>query len=323
MSPDSPASAAPASTLGESTPPLTRRELRARERALAPAEGVTESGHEGVEESVLTATAEQLREAERRVASLRDAPVPVSAPRVTPLRPARRARVGGLVALSFVAAIVAATSLPATSLLTAEDVQALSPTSPMDADLSRGSQSFVAGEVTGEAVARDGFGVQERKTQTNVADIVRTSDTGFTNDPNASIQWPFAVGVPVGDRFGYRNCAGCSVNHGGTDFNPGNGSPIQSIADGVVRTVIDGEGSLGVHVIVDHEIDGQLVSSVYAHMQHGSAAVNEGDPVKVGQLLGLVGSTGMSTGPHLHFEIRLDGVTKVDSYLWLKANAGR
>nr|WP_237399296.1 M23 family metallopeptidase [Rathayibacter iranicus] len=143
------------------------------------------------------------------------------------------------------------------------------------------------------------------------------------NDPNASIQWPFAVGVPVGDRFGYRNCAGCSVNHGGTDFNPGDGSPIQSIADGVVRTVIDGEGSLGVHVIVDHEIDGQLVSSVYAHMQHGSAAVHEGDPVKVGQLLGLVGTTGMSTGPHLHFEIRLDGVTKVDSYLWLKANAGR
>ncbi|PPH09024.1 M23 family peptidase [Rathayibacter sp. AY1H3] len=321
VSPDSPAPAAPASTPGESTPPLSRRELRERERALALASDVSLAS--GSDDLLAAPTAEQLREAERRVASIRSAPAPVPAPRATPLRPVRRARVGGLVALSFVAAIVAATSLPATSLLTAEDVQAQSLSTPFGADARRGAQSFVAGEVSAETVARDGFGVQERKTQTNVADIVRTSDTGFTNDPNASIQWPFAVGVPVGDRFGYRNCAGCSVNHGGTDFNPGDGSPIQAIADGIVRTVIDGEGSLGVHVIVDHEIDGQLVSSVYAHMQHGSAAVSEGDPVKVGQILGLVGTTGMSTGPHLHFEIRLDGVTKVDSYLWLKANAGR
>lgn len=317
MSPDSPLPAASASTPGESLPPLTRRELRERERAQALAADVQDGG-------VPVAPAE-LRDAELRVASVRSAPpAPVSAPRVAPLRPVRSSRrIGGLVALSFVAAMVAATSLPATSLLTAEEVQAQNLVVAPGGTVDRGAQSFTTGEVSAETVARDGFGVQERKTQTDVTAIGRTSDAGFTNDPNASIQWPFAVGVPVGDRFGYRNCAGCSVNHGGTDFNPGNGSPIQAIADGVVRTVIDGEGSLGVHVIVDHEIDGQLVSSVYAHMQHGSAAVNEGDPVKVGQLLGLVGTTGMSTGPHLHFEIRLDGVTKVDSYLWLKANAGR
>ncbi|KQQ08338.1 hypothetical protein ASF46_13560 [Rathayibacter sp. Leaf296] len=323
VSPDSPSPAASASTPGESTPPLSRRELRERERAQALAAEVA------AETDTAAPVATDLLDAERRVAQARAAatraPAPVPAPRVTPLRPAPRTRVGGLVALSFVAAIVAATSLPATSLLTAEDVQAQNLTGVLapGVDLREGSQSFVAGAVGAETVARDGFGVQERKTQTDVAAIVRTSDAGFTNDQNASIQWPFAVGVPVGDRFGYRNCAGCSVNHGGTDFNPGNGSPIQAIADGVVRTVIDGEGSLGVHVIVDHEIDGELVSSVYAHMQHGTAAVEEGDPVKVGQLLGLVGSTGMSTGPHLHFEIRIDGVTKVDSYLWLKANAGR
>ncbi|NQX04678.1 M23 family metallopeptidase [Rathayibacter sp. VKM Ac-2856] len=317
MSPDSPLPAAPATTPGESLPPLTRRELRERERAEALAAA---AGAEGV-----AVGPTELRDAEQRVATARSAaPSPVSAPRVAPLRPARSGRrMGGVVALSFVAAMVAATSLPATSLLTAEDVQAQNLVVAPGDTAPRDAQSFTTGEVSAETVARDGFGVQERKTQTDVSAIVRTSDAGFTNDPNASIQWPFAVGVPVGDRFGYRNCAGCSVNHGGTDFNPGNGSPIQAIADGVVRTVIDGEGSLGVHVIVDHEIDGQLVSSVYAHMQHGTAAVNEGDPVKVGQLLGLVGTTGMSTGPHLHFEIRLDGVTKVDSYLWLKANAGR
>ncbi|KQQ03745.1 MULTISPECIES: M23 family metallopeptidase [unclassified Rathayibacter] len=316
MSLDSPSTAASASTPGESTPPLSRREARERERAAVLAAEVSSEG--------VSASPAELRDAERRVAASRTTPpAPVAAPRVAPLRPVRGGRrLGGLVAVSFAAAIIAATSVPATSLLTAEDVQAQGMAS-ITSDEARDSQSFTTGEVSAETVARDGFGVQERKTQTNVAAIGRTSDSGFTNDPNASVQWPFAVGVPVGDRFGYRNCAGCSVNHGGTDFNPGDGSPIQAIADGVVRTVIDGEGSLGVHVIIDHEIDGELVSSVYAHMQHGSAAVSEGDPVKVGQLLGLVGTTGMSTGPHLHFEIRLDGTTKVDSYLWLKENANR
>ncbi|NQX26030.1 M23 family metallopeptidase [Microbacteriaceae bacterium VKM Ac-2854] len=148
-----------------------------------------------------------------------------------------------------------------------------------------------------------------------------TSDAYFTNDPHGSIQWPFPVGVPVGDRFGPRSCAGCTPFHHGTDFNPGNGAEIQIIADGIVREVDNGDGSLGVNVTVDHQINGQLVSSVYAHMQHGSVRVLEGQRVSVGQVVGLVGSTGQSTGPHLHFAILLDGTEYVDSYLWLLQNA--
>ena len=66
---------------------------------------------------------------------------------------------------------------------------------------------------------------------------------------------------------------------------------------------------------------GQDVQTLYAHMQHTSVPVSTGDEVKVGDFLGLVGSTGTATGIHLHFEVLLDGV-QVDPFAWLKANAG-
>jgi murein DD-endopeptidase MepM/ murein hydrolase activator NlpD len=96
-------------------------------------------------------------------------------------------------------------------------------------------------------------------------------------------------------------------------------APIQAIADGVVREVIVG-GPFGVHVVIDHEVNGEKVSSVYAHMQWGSPTVAAGQAVTVGQYLGDVGSTGASTGPHLHLEIHVDE-KPVDPFVWLKANA--
>jgi murein DD-endopeptidase MepM/ murein hydrolase activator NlpD len=69
--------------------------------------------------------------------------------------------------------------------------------------------------------------------------------------------------------------------------------------------------------IIDHTIDGELVSSVYAHMAEGSLAISVGQAVTVGDLVGNVGNTGQSTGPHLHFEILLDGVTPTDPFAWL------
>jgi murein DD-endopeptidase MepM/ murein hydrolase activator NlpD len=142
----------------------------------------------------------------------------------------------------------------------------------------------------------------------------------FTNNPNGTIQWPFAVGVPISSGYGARvACSYCSSNHMGVDFTPGAGAPIQAIADGVVRDVIPG-GAYGVHVIIDHEINGQKITSMYAHMRWGSPAVAAGQVVSVGQYLGDVGSTGNSTGAHLHLEIFVNDVN-VDPFAWLKANA--
>jgi murein DD-endopeptidase MepM/ murein hydrolase activator NlpD len=112
----------------------------------------------------------------------------------------------------------------------------------------------------------------------------------------------------ITDTFGWTSSFG-GRNHGGIDIgNAGiNGASIYSIQSGTVIRAVESNSNAGYgsHVIVDH---GGGVASLYAHMQFGSVAVSEGQDVVVGQMLGRVGSTGWSTGPHLHFEIHVNGV---------------
>lgn len=91
------------------------------------------------------------------------------------------------------------------------------------------------------------------------------------------------------------------------------------MAAGVVRQVRSDSGGLGTHVVIDHQIGGELVTSVYAHMQAGSVPLTEGQRVVVGTTVGRVGNTGASTGAHLHFEVHRQGVP-VDPYSWLVSN---
>lgn len=90
--------------------------------------------------------------------------------------------------------------------------------------------------------------------------------------------------------------------HNGIDVGLPNGTPIAALTNGVV--VIAGpRGGYGNTVVVDH---GDGFTTLAAHMSAISVAV--GDAVSAGETIGLVGSTGRSTGPHLHFETRLGGV---------------
>lgn len=148
----------------------------------------------------------------------------------------------------------------------------------------------------------------------------RTAFAGYVNIPTSAVQWPFASS-PISSGFGARTapCRGCSSNHKGLDFNPGSGTPISAMADGTVRQVNRSSGGLGTHVIIDHQIGGQLVTTVYAHMTAGSVPLIEGQTVSVGDMVGSVGNTGASTGAHLHFEVHVEGVA-IDPYSWLVSN---
>ncbi len=180
-------------------------------------------------------------------------------------------------------------------------------------------QAFVtSSDVQNESLVRsDSFSTMSLVEVASEEGINYSSEV-FTNDPEAAIQWPFKVGVGMSSGYGMR----WGRLHEGIDFVPGEGAPIQAVADGVVRIATEQGGAYGVTVYIDHVIDGQVVTSHYSHMQYGSLQVKAGQTVKVGDVVGHTGNTGRSYGAHLHFEIIINGST-IDPLPWLRENAGR
>lgn len=103
--------------------------------------------------------------------------------------------------------------------------------------------------------------------------------------------------------FGVRNhpTLGRPVKHNGIDFGSGRGAEIYAAGNGKV-ILSEFNSSFGNYIVVEHQ-DGQ--SSTYAHLDR--LAISKGDIVTKGQLIGYSGSTGRSTGPHLHYEVRTNG----------------
>jgi murein DD-endopeptidase MepM/ murein hydrolase activator NlpD len=99
-------------------------------------------------------------------------------------------------------------------------------------------------------------------------------------------------------------------NHDGIDLAAGHATPIRAADDGVVVHA-GPRGGYGNTIILDH---GNALATLYAHQS--SFAVGGGERVTRGQIIGFVGSTGFSTGPHLHFEVRVHG-TPVDPMRYL------
>lgn len=119
----------------------------------------------------------------------------------------------------------------------------------------------------------------------------------------SNLQWPVPSCTLITSRFGYRVAptTGASTYHGGLDIGAGMGASI--VAAGAGDVIYAGaNGSYGNCVMIDH---GNGVVTVYAHMS--SIGVSYGQYVTAGQYVGAVGSTGVSTGPHCHFEIRING----------------
>lgn len=101
--------------------------------------------------------------------------------------------------------------------------------------------------------------------------------------------------------FGMRN----GRMHWGVDIAGNSGKTIKSAAAGKVINSTTTNSGYGEYIIVRHNIGGQTYDTLYAHMRSGSRKVVVGNTVTQGQALGIVGSTGNSTGPHLHFEIHI------------------
>ena len=119
----------------------------------------------------------------------------------------------------------------------------------------------------------------------------------------SNLQWPVPSCTLISSRFGYRVAptTGASTYHGGLDIGAGMGASI--VAAGAGDVIYAGaNGGYGNCVMIDH---GNGVVTVYAHMS--SIGVSYGQYVTAGQYVGAVGSTGVSTGPHCHFEIRING----------------
>jgi len=117
-------------------------------------------------------------------------------------------------------------------------------------------------------------------------------------------------GAQVTSCFGQR----WGVLHAGIDFARPSGTPIHAVKDGIIVGAGWNYSGYGISVMVKHS-DGYLTH--YAHMSR--KAVHAGQRVKAGQLLGYEGSTGDSTGPHLHFEVHKGMWNQVNPAPWLRA----
>ena len=124
-----------------------------------------------------------------------------------------------------------------------------------------------------------------------------------TRTPTGNLQWPLPVAGTITSQFGHRvdPITGEVSSHTGTDIACAEGTPILAAADGIV-TVANGldswGGSYGYYIQIDH---GGGLETLYARCL--SICVTTGQQVQAGQVIGYVGSTGRSTGNHLHLEI--------------------
>ena len=126
-------------------------------------------------------------------------------------------------------------------------------------------------------------------------------------------------GARLSSSFGMRKhpILGFNKMHKGTDFAAPEGTPIMASGDGkVVRARWCGGGGNCIKIIHN-----STYSTVYAHLKNFARGIKEGVKVRQGQIIGYVGSTGLSTGPHLHYEVIING-KKVNSQT-LKLPSGK
>ena len=261
-------------------------------------------------------TRRELRAAEERERAGQyraPAPNPHLAPTVRTKRTPIRKQVFGAVALAFVALLAVSVSLPALA------VNLGPPVALPQSDRAIGdpqSLSVSASEVI--TIQRDGYTVVEATKPAPVT-YSRTASGGTWASLDlgqlSGQGWALPVSGTITSPFGSRPnkpVDGVGDYHNGTDIAAGCGLPVYAATGGIVIEA-GYQGTYGNWVLIDH---GNGVQTGYAH--NSSILVSEGEQVAAGANIALVGSTGASTGCHLHFETRIDG-TQVDPEPFMSA----
>ncbi|MBW8872537.1 MAG: M23 family metallopeptidase [Leifsonia sp.] len=290
----------------------SRRELRERERAAELSRSRPQPG--GRDRPSRARSVEKARPVRAGNASAR----PV-------VRRGSRARTIGsrllsLAAMMFAGAIVVGMSLPANAFYPAAS----------DSSNGRATASSKAGQsVTVSSDEKVEVGARDKVQVLSWAQVLAqkyNNGAKIGGSGTGAIRWPFPYPVHISSGFGPRiaPCKGCSSYHEGVDMVPGDKAAIFSASTGVVTKRNDGSNgydSYGNVVVITSKVNGHTVTFTYAHMTTGSSALVLGQTVEVGDFIGLVGETGEATGPHLHFEVNVDGTT-IDPIPWMTANAG-
>ncbi|MBW2472609.1 MAG: M23 family metallopeptidase, partial [Deltaproteobacteria bacterium] len=119
--------------------------------------------------------------------------------------------------------------------------------------------------------------------------------------PSSGFVRPLPGAISSGFGMRIHPITGQNRMHNGVDMDGATGDPIRAVKSG--RVILAGtKGGYGTTVMIDH---GGGMVTLYAHQS--GLEVSTGDRVSAGQVIGYVGSTGVSTGPHLHFEVRING----------------
>ncbi|MFC9850489.1 M23 family metallopeptidase [Streptomyces prasinus] len=146
--------------------------------------------------------------------------------------------------------------------------------------------------------------------------LVRQNPDAADGRKASAILIPPAGTLPVTSPFGSREhpLTGVTKLHTGVDFGAPQGAPVFATRDGRV-TFAAMTSAYGNRVVIDHgTIAGKRLETTYSHLS--ALQITAGQTVTAGTPVGLVGSTGLSTGPHLHFEVLLDG-QYMDPMPWL------
>ena len=151
---------------------------------------------------------------------------------------------------------------------------------------------------------KDYYQALAKEEAARLAELNKQNNYVPANKDSSGFLYPLPARVAITDSYGYRThpVTGKKTTwHNGVDLAAGAGTAIYATKSGTVTTALRSD-IWGNYVVINH---GDGFSSLYAHMQ--GLIVKAGDYVKQGQTIGYVGSTGLSTGPHLHFTIYYNG----------------